>query len=82
MRWITMAWWAAGSSGAHRRAMVAVRAGATADGARVDLGAEGVFELTAYAHSREAMTEEFERRMPAMYQFVTDWLRARDVTRA
>ena len=55
----------------------AVRAGTTADGARVDLGAEGVFELTAYARSREAMTEEFERRMPAMYQFVTDWLRAR-----
>ena len=23
------------------------------------------------------MTEEFERRMPAMYRFVTDWLHAR-----
>ena len=47
------------------------------DAARVDLGGAGVFALTAYVRSRAAMTEEFERRMPAMYRFVTDWLHAR-----
>ena len=55
----------------------AVRADASADAARVDLGGAGVFALTAYVRSRAAMTEEFERRMPAMYRFVTDWLHAR-----
>ena len=54
-----------------------VRAGATADNAHVDLGDAGVFSLAAYARSREAMTEEFERRMPGMYRFTTDWLHAR-----
>ena len=39
------------------------------------------FRLASYAASREAITAEFSRRMPAMQQFVADWLRAHDPTR-
>ena len=43
----------------------------------VDLGAGRSFSLLAYQASREAMTEEFERRMPGMTEFVRDWMAAR-----
>ena len=45
--------------------MVIVDGWPCAGGARVDLGGAGVFTLPAYVRSRAAMTEEFERRMPA-----------------
>jgi len=44
-------------------------------GAWVHLDGGGVFSLRAYVDSREDMTAEFERLMPAMHGFVTDWLR-------
>ena len=39
------------------------------------------FSLASYAASRDAVTAEFSRRMPAMQQFVADWLRAHDPAR-
>ena len=40
-----------------------------------------VFNLEAYAQSREAMTAEFEQLMPCMVTMVGDWLRMHDRTR-
>ena len=40
-----------------------------------------MFSLETYARSREEMTGEFARLMPAMVGFVQDWLRAHDSAR-
>ena len=45
--------------------------------ARVALGNGEVFDLRAYEQSRADLTEEFERRMPGMTEFVRDWMQAR-----
>ena len=44
----------------------------------VPLADGSTFHLSAYVRSREAITEEFSRRMPGMQQFVADWLRAHE----
>ena len=44
----------------------------------VPLADGSTFRLSAYVRSREAITEEFSRRMPGMQQFVADWLRAHE----
>ena len=74
-----------GEVGAWRRRCArdghAVRGATSAAGASVDLGGGVMFNLAAYAQSREALTDEFARLMPAMVTYVQDFLRAHDKAR-